>query len=72
LRRFFRQTFCFAFFPLGGGGSLTSRRIASSNLIGWFGLRNLADGIMLNIGCFLKSAIHKPVNMGDEYFSPPM
>jgi len=45
LRDFFRQTFRFAFFPLGGGGTRIARRIASSNLIGFCGFRNFGAGI---------------------------
>jgi len=47
-RSFFRQAFRLAFFPLGGGGTCTARRIASSNLIGLSGFRNLALGMTEN------------------------
>jgi len=45
-RCFLRQTFRFAFFPVGGGGTRIARRIASSNLIGFSGFRNFVVGIV--------------------------
>jgi hypothetical protein len=39
-----RQTFFFAFLPLGGGGTRIARRIASSNLIGWSDLYCFGSG----------------------------
>jgi hypothetical protein len=44
-RHFFRRTFCFAFLPLGGGGTFTVRFISSSKLNGREILTGFAVGI---------------------------